>query len=167
MKVLKKILWLLLIIFILIQFARPAKNLGETPSPNALTTVYPMKQEVQAIFKRACNDCHSNHSEYPWYSHIQPVGWWLNSHIKDGKRHFNLDEFMNYPVARQYKKLEETAEQVNDGEMPISSYTLMHGIAKLSEQDKKLINDWVEELRGIIKAKYPADSLILKRRPRS
>jgi hypothetical protein len=87
------------------------------------------------------------------------VGWWLNNHIKEGKRELNLSEFGTYTIARQYKKLEETAEQVNKGEMPLSSYTLLHANARLTDTEKHALVTWCKNIRDTIKSKYPADSL--------
>ena len=80
-RILKKILIILLIIFILLQFIRPAKNKSEGVSPNDISTKYPVPDSVQAILKVACNDCHSNNTRYPWYAEIQPVVWLSLIHI--------------------------------------------------------------------------------------
>ena len=75
MKIYKRILILLLIIFIGIQFIRPTKNKSGNISANDISTKYPVPDSVQAILKVACNDCHSNNTRYPWYAEIQPVAW--------------------------------------------------------------------------------------------
>ena len=98
--------------------------------------MYPVPENVQAILDRSCADCHTNKTNYPWYSEIQPVAWWLNDHVTDGKKHFNLNNFGNMRLAIQNHKLEECIEQVKEGEMPLESYTLIHKDAKLSEEDK-------------------------------
>ena len=88
----KKILIILLVVLVIIQFIRPEKNLAsDVPQVNAIQNKFAMPVEIDNIFKTSCNDCHSNHTNYPWYSNIQPVAWWLDSHIKDGKKHFNVD----------------------------------------------------------------------------
>jgi hypothetical protein len=161
---LKKILLVLLTAFIIIQFFRPQNNMATGVQVNHISKLYPYPDSVQAILAKACNDCHSNNTHYPWYNNIQPAAWWLNNHVKDGKRHFNIDEFAGYRIARQYKKLEECIEEVKEGEMPLSSYTLIHKEAILTDAEKQTLFSWCEAIRDSIKAKYPADSLVLPKR---
>ena len=159
---LKKILLVFLCLVVLIQFIRPAKNLSADQSKD-VTTLYTMPDDVKAIFDRACNDCHSNKTVYPWYAELQPVGWWLSNHVNDGKRHFNLNNFTTWPAARQKKKLEECMEQIRNDEMPLDSYTWIHKNAILSEPDKQKVYTWCQSVIDSLKAKYPPDSLILKK----
>lgn len=159
----RKILWLLLIVFIVLQAFRPTKNnSGDTSKDISLS--YPVPDSVAKIFDKACNDCHSNNTRYPLYAEVQPLGWWLNDHVKDGKKHFNLNEFSGYRIARQYKKLEECIEQVKEGEMPLESYTVIHSEARLTDAEKQTLYNWCEAVRDSIKSKYPADSLVIKRK---
>ncbi len=163
MKSKKVILLIILLLVVLIQFYRPAGNRTTNAQPHNITATYNTSDEVKDILKRACNDCHSNNTVYPWYANIQPVNWWLNKHVSDGKRHLNFDEFTSSRIGRQYKKLGESIELVNSGEMPLSSYTLIHTNAKLNAAEKKVLVDWCEGIRAEIKAKYPADSLVVKK----
>lgn len=160
----KKILLALLAVFIIIQFFRPQKNIAEGVQVNHISKLYPYPDSVKTILAKACNDCHTNNTRYPWYNNIQPVAWWLNNNVKDGKRHFNIDEFASYRIARQYKKLEECIEQVKEGEMPLSSYTLIHKDAILTDAEKQTLFSWCNAVRDSIKAKYPSDSLVLPKK---
>ena len=162
-KILKRTFQILLLAFIVIQFIRPAKNKAEGISDNDISKKYPVPEDVQTILKTSCNDCHSNNTVYPWYANVQPVAWWLDSHIKDGKKHLNFSEFTNGPIRRQYKKLEEINEQVKKDEMPLDSYLWIHKYAKLSDQQKLILATWVTAVRDSIKANYPADSLVRKK----
>jgi len=161
----KKVFLIIVVLFIGIQFIRPAKNLSSAVAVNGLANIYSTPPEVSEILKKACRDCHSNNTVYPWYAEVQPVAWWLNDHINEGKKELNLDEFATYSIGRQYKKLEECIDQVKEGEMPLWSYTLIHTNAKLTDAEKQTFIDWCQTIRDTIKAKYPADSLVLKRRP--
>jgi hypothetical protein len=164
-KIIRKILLGLLILFVAIQFVRPEKNKsGDTTKD--ISTIFPVPENVKTILQRSCTDCHSNKTAYPWYAEIQPVDWWLNDHIEEGKRELNLDAFANYPAAVQKKKMEECMDQIKDDEMPLGSYTFIHTNAVLSEADKKTINDWCSATIDSLKAKYPPDSLVLKKRKR-
>jgi hypothetical protein len=163
MKIVKRILLGLLIIFIVMQAFRPAKNISNDTTRD-ISKSYIVPENVQQILTKACNDCHSNHTRYPWYAEIQPVSWWLADHVKDGKKELNFNEFDKYRIARQYKKLEECVEQIKEGKMPLPSYTIIHKDAILTEAEKQILYNWCEILRDSIKVTYPADSLVIKRR---
>lgn len=160
----KKILLILFIVLIGIQFIRPQKNLSNEVLATDISNIYAMPQNVSVILKKACRDCHSNKTVYPWYAEVQPVGLWLNNHIHEGKEELNLSEFGSYQIARQYKKLDDMIDEVKEGHMPISSYTLIHRDAKLGDEEKQVLLNWCEDIRDTIKSKYPADSLIIKKR---
>jgi hypothetical protein len=160
----RKFLIVLLIILIVIQFIRPAKNLSNNLLASDITHIYTIPENVLGIFKKSCNDCHSNNTIYPWYAQIQPVGWWLNNHIRSGKRALNLSEFGTYTIGRQYKKFDDIADEVKEGEMPLSSYTLIHTHSRLTDSEKQILENWCENIRDTIKSKYPADSLKMKKR---
>lgn len=162
MKILKRILVVLLIIFIVIQFIRPAKNISTVSGPNDISTKYPVPDSVQAILKVACYDCHSNNTRYPWYAEIQPVGWWLSNHIKDGKRGLNFSEFTSYRIKKQYNRFDGINELVKKNEMPLSSYTIIHKDAILTDNQKLIIAKWTSDLEDTLKAHYPPDSLLKK-----
>lgn len=159
---LKIMLIILLIVFVLIQFIRHPKNKSEGKGANHISTLYPVPDSIESILKVACYDCHSNNTVYPWYAEIQPVAWWLNNHIVDGKRHLNYSEFAKYRIRKQYIKLEETEELVKENAMPLSSYTWIHKDAKLTGRQKQAIIAWSSSIRDSIKANYPPDSLIRK-----
>lgn len=161
-KILKRTFQILLIAFIVIQFFRPAKNKAEGISKNDISTLYPVPENVQSILKTSCYDCHSNNTVYPWYAEVQPVAWWLDGHIQDGKKDLNFSEFASYRIRRQYRKLEEINELVKEDEMPLESYLWVHKDAKLDQQQKLSLANWVESVRDTIKATYPPDSLIRK-----
>lgn len=160
--VFKKAFWILLAVFIAIQFFRPTKNTATALSTNDITTKYKVPNEVKNILQTSCNDCHTNNTVYPWYTNIQPVAWYLNNHVQDGKRHLDFSEFATYKIGKQYRKLEEISHEIEDGEMPMTSYTLIHGNATLNDNQKIVIYKWVNELRDSIKANNPEDSLVRK-----
>lgn len=140
--ILKRTVIVLVIFLALIQFVPVTLN----QSPHIYTTelyrVYPVPADVQVALQRACYDCHSGQSTYPWYSHIQPVGWWINEHIHDGKRHLDFYQFNLYNSGKKIKKLKEIAGTVKDWEMPLSSYLLMHDEAKLTTEQREKISSW-------------------------
>ena len=118
----KKIVLVLVVLFAVIQVVRPTKN-NSANTQKDISTLYPMPPEVKVIVNKACADCHTNNTNYPFYTNIQPIAYWLEDHVKDGKRHFNFNEFASYKIAKQNHKLEEVIEQIKEGEMPLYSYT--------------------------------------------
>lgn len=159
-----KIIIALLVILIVIQFFHPEKNLSNDES-NGIKTAYTVPERVDVILRKACNDCHSNKTVYPWYSHIQPVSWWLANHIEEGKDELNFSTFTTRRIASQNHKFEEIIELVKEGEMPLSSYTWlgMHPEANLTDEEKNELVTWAEQQMDMLKNKYPADSLVLRR----
>jgi Haem-binding domain len=160
----KKILIGLVAVFVIIQFFHPEKNQSNDQT-YYVSRKYVYPTDVDQILKAACLDCHSNKTEYPWYSNIQPVAWWLNHHVDEGKHELNFSTFLSRKVAIQNHKLEEIIEQVEKGEMPLASYTYlgMHPEANLSTEQKTTLINWAKAQMDTLKANYPADSLILKR----
>lgn len=128
------------------QFFQPNRNSGETATANDITKVYPVPDNVQAILKKACYDCHSNSTRYPWYTYIQPFGWMMNSHINEGKAELNFNEFGSYSTRRQRSKVKAIAGSIKDESMPLASYTLIHRDAKLNNTEKDLILNWLRRI---------------------
>ncbi|MFM2139295.1 MAG: hypothetical protein RJA57_1602 [Bacteroidota bacterium] len=161
---LRKILYALLAAFVVIQFIHPKRNRSEGPQTHYIGTRYNVPEPVKHLLDKACVDCHSNNTRYPWYAKLQPVHWWLNKHIKEGKEELNFDEYTHRSLRYQYHKMEETIEMVKEGEMPLKSYTWIHRDARLTDQEKALITGWAQSVMDTLKARYPMDSLVRKRK---
>ena len=159
----KKILVFIAIALVLIQFIHPKKNNSEGIQAHYIGSSFQVPEKVKEILDKACNDCHSNNTNYPWYTRIQPIHWWLNHHIQEGKSHLNFDEYTNRNLRFQYHKMEELDEQVSEGEMPLTSYTWAHKEAILTEAEKKELLNWAAAIRKTMEEKYPRDSLIRKK----
>ena len=113
--------------------------------------------DVSLILGRSCNDCHSNQTIWPWYSYIQPSGWFLKDHINDGRRELNFSEWGTYNARRKSKKLEEICEQIESKEMPLPSYLWIHRDAVLSESEGKALCDWAKAEKAKVDADSPAE----------
>lgn len=157
----KKILYALLLAFIAIQFFRPERNSGNAESENDIAHFTAVSPEIKSIMTTSCNDCHSDHTEYPWYTNIQPVGWWLEHHVDEGKAEINFSQFNTYGVKRKIKKFHEIAEMIEEKEMPLNTYLWMHGNAKLSESQSKSLLAWANENQKMLEEQYP-DSVMKK-----
>ncbi len=130
-----------------IQFIPTNRNLNKLVLQSDFTRLYDLPKVVENKIKVSCYDCHSNNTYYPWYNKIQPVAWFLESHINEAKEEFNFSEFGNYSTRKKKSKLKSLISQIKDDEMPLSSYAFMHKEAKLSVNEKEQILFWMNKLR--------------------
>ena len=137
----KKLTLIALFIFIGIQFVPmdvpadiPTKAENEIEAPS----------EVTAVLKRACFDCHSNHTTFPWYSSIAPVSWFTKHHVEEGREHMNFSTWAAYDDEKKLKFLEKIPKAIKS-KIPLTSYLLIHKEAKLSDADKALLSTWANE----------------------
>lgn len=137
----KKILIVLLMVFIIIQFFPIDKTNPITNEGMDFLKIKNTPEPIAKLIRNSCYDCHSNETKYPFYSNLQPVAWLLKNHIDEGRKELNFSTFATYEPKRQAHKLEEATEYVEQKNMPLESYTLGHSDAKLSdEQRKQLVN---------------------------
>ena len=163
MNIIRKIAIVLLAALVIIQFFHPKKNKSAGDQPNYIGKNFPVPDDVKAILAKACNDCHSNNTRYPWYTNIQPVHWFMDKHILEGKRGMNLDEYTNKPLRYQFHKMDDVIEQLKEGDMPLNSYLWIHKDAKLTQEEKDKVIAWAGSIQDSLKAHYPPDSLTRKK----
>ena len=97
---------------------------------------------VAPVLRRACYDCHSNETVWPWYSRIAPVSWLLVRDVREGRRELNFSTWNQLDDQRRARKMKETRDEVSEGEMPPWYYTINHPDARLSSGDRALLLDW-------------------------
>jgi hypothetical protein len=129
-------------IFALMQLWQPKRNNHGDSNHTEFLQDFHISRNTGLILKNSCMDCHSNYTEYPWYTRVQPFGWWMDSHIDEGKSELNFDGIENYGNRRQISKFKSIISSIEDNTMPLSSYTLIHKSAKLSPREQKIITDW-------------------------
>ncbi len=143
------------IIFLLIQCYQPARNIGyEQHFSSNFTEMYNVPKNIETIVRTSCYDCHSDNTNYPWYSYIQPIRFFMDSHINNGKKDLNFNEFGNYSGRKQRSKLEAISKQIQSDEMPLSSYTLIHKNAKLSKTQKQEVIKWLTKINDSLSSEY-------------
>lgn len=147
MKIVKKIAIALLVVLVGMQFIRPDKNQAEGDYVAAFVAETQPSPEVQGILKSACYDCHSANTEYPWYSNVAPISYWLADHIEEGKEHLDFSDWANYTAKKKDHKLEEVVEEVKEGKMPLNEYTWTHADARLTQEQITALLSWAEEAR--------------------
>ncbi len=141
----KKILIALPIIFILIQFIRIDKTNPDYDLKNDFINIKNPPKEIAVMIQTSCYDCHSNQSKYPWYANVAPVSWFLKNHINEARDYFNFSEWNSLSAKDKKHILEECAEEVEEGEMPMKTYLLMHSKAKLSAKQRSILVNFFEK----------------------
>jgi len=139
----KLTLKILLVLFILMQFIGIDKTNSKVDEGLAL---HPPK-DVEVILKKACYDCHSDKTVYPWYSNIAPLSWTIGLHIKEGRKAVNFSKWKEIPKEIKAKRLDRAVHTVKIGMMPIPSYTWIHKDAKLSQKEKEILIKYFESLK--------------------
>ena len=138
----KKVLIIIIVAFILIQFFPINKNNSIATPQLDFLKIKNTPESTANLIRNACYDCHSNESKYPWYSNVQPLGWFLENHIKEGRKELNFSTFATYQKKKQVKKLEEAVEMIEHSEMPLDSYIIAHSEAKLTVAEQKELIDY-------------------------
>jgi hypothetical protein len=144
-RVLKWVVIVLVVLFIGAQVYRPSLTNPPVDESKSIGATTHMTPEVAAILERSCKDCHSSKTEWPWYSNVSPVSWYLKNHIDDGRRALSLSDWGTYAQRKRETKLHEICEQVEAGQMPIKSYLLLHPSAKLSDDDRRVLCEWAKQ----------------------
>lgn len=155
MKTWLKIVLAVIVIFLILQIPifNPEKNYTKADTHIDITDKYDVPMDIQMDLYGSCYNCHSNYTEnYPWYYNIQPVSWWMNHHIKEGKEHLNFSEFAAYPADTAAKKFKNLHAVMEHHAMPLESYLWLHDEAKLTDKQYKHIAEWAKKMQGKIEA---------------
>jgi len=150
MKVVKIIAVVLLVAFVGIQFMPTTRNQSDSVPSTDFMLVNNVPENIQKKLQVSCYDCHSNNTQYPWYNKVQPVAWFLEDHIKEGKAELNFNEWDSLSNRRKKSKLRSIIKQIESDEMPLYSYTLIHKDASFSEAEKQELIRWIEQLKDSI-----------------
>ena len=141
----RRLLLIVVMILLAIQVYRPARtNPPEDPSHN-LRAVAQVTPEVDQIFARSCNDCHSYKTVWPWYAKVAPSSWLVASDVDDGRRHLNFSEWTTLTTERQQRRLSQICSEVDEGGMPLRQYTWMHEESPLDEKQRETVCQWTKE----------------------
>ena len=147
MRIVKIIAIILLVAFVGIQFIPTTRNQSDTVPETDFMLVHNVPETIQKKLQVSCYDCHSNNTQYPWYNKIQPVAWFLEDHIKEGKAELNFNEWDSLSSRRKASKLRSIIKQIENGEMPLDSYTLIHKDAKFSEAEAEELINFITQLK--------------------
>jgi len=133
----------LLVVIQFVPVKAPSNNINTS---NDLVSVEKLDGDVSVILKSSCYDCHSSQTHYPWYSHMAPVSWLVANDVKEGRAKLNFSDWKLNNKRRKIRQLEDIKEQVQQGEMPMGIYTVIHKKAKLTESQKQLLVKWTDDM---------------------
>jgi hypothetical protein len=142
----KKIVVSLIIIIVATQFVRTEVATAVFEPEQDLLNITQANEEVVSLMKTTCYDCHSEETKTPWYAQVAPFSWWINDHINEGKEHLNFSAFGMYSAKKAAHKMEECYEELEKGEMPLTSYTITHADARLSDEQKATLINWFKSV---------------------
>lgn len=149
-KIIKIIIFVLILAFVVIQFFRPERTTTEVYGENHITKQMDVPDNVHRILKRSCFDCHSDHTIWPWYTNVAPASWLVAKDVRGGRAKMNFSEWGKISESKRESRLESICEEINDDEMPLKEYLLLHNDARLSPEEKDILCAWVEaELKKI------------------
>ena len=148
LRIAKWLIICLVVLFLAIQFVRPARTNPAVDESQTIFARTQMTPQVAAIFNRSCADCHSNKTVWPWYTNVAPVSWFIVNHVNEARPLLNLSEWGKLDRDRQSRKLQQICDQVSDGAMPLSTYTPLHPGSKLTPADVKVLCDWTDSERA-------------------
>ncbi|MDY2585983.1 heme-binding domain-containing protein [Winogradskyella aquimaris] len=147
MKIAKIIAVVLLVAFVGIQFVPTERNQSDVVPKTDFMLVNSVPDHIKSKLQTSCYDCHSNNTQYPWYNKVQPIAWFLEDHIKKGKAELNFNEWDSLSNRRKKSKLRSIIKQIESGEMPMASYTLIHTEATFSEEETQKVVKYMENLK--------------------
>ena len=142
----KKIFLGVLAFLVAIQFFRIDQDSLALDSSTDFIRIYAPPNDVAAILKTSCYDCHSYETNYPWYSNVAPVSWWVGHHIEEGREELNFSEWTKYSPKKAQHKLKEMIEEIHERKMPLPSYTWMHPESNLSPEQREILTQWIESI---------------------
>ena len=151
-KILKWTLIVVGLVFIGLQFTNPARTNPPFDQSQTLQATTAVPPDVSANFARSCNDCHSNQTNWRWYTYVAPVSWFTVGHVNEGRAELNFSEWGRYRQRMKETRLKAICVQCQGGTMPLASYTFVHRDVRLSSEEVKAICAWTEKARKELEA---------------
>jgi hypothetical protein len=142
---LKRLVLGLLIVVAGMQLFRPDRTNPPVTAAETVQATATVPPDVDAVLKRACYDCHSSETRWPWYSAVAPMAWGVARHVTEGRAEMNFSAWGSYPSRKRVALLEKMCDEVREGRMPLKQYLWLHRDATLSEADWKSVCDWSME----------------------
>lgn len=138
------------VIGIAVQFVPNELPAVEPNNPGDLIGSGIVSEEISGILITSCYDCHSNETQYPWYSNVAPVSWLVSKDVREAREELNFSTWQDYDMMEKLEKLDDIAIEVKEGEMPLGIYTVIHSSAKLDDAQRQLIVEWAEATMDVV-----------------
>lgn len=136
---------------VVLQFFNPAlTNPPVAPGKDVMASNAP-QAGIAALLHQACYDCHSCATKWPWYSHVAPLSWFVTSHVNEGREAMNFSEWPHDDAYKAAKRWTKISRRVDDGSMPLTSYTWIHPPARLTAEQRKQLSDWSAKMADKLK----------------
>lgn len=148
MKFLRILFILLIATFVFIQFFSIDKNNPSSPVEKDLLQMENPNPEIAQMLRSSCYDCHSNETVWPWYSNLAPVSWMLKDHVDEGRSKLNFSNWGDLSRKDRIFTIEKIMEEIEDGEMPIKGYVMIHKDAKMSDEQQAQLFAWLESVQS-------------------
>ena len=133
------------------QLIRPERTNPPIDPQKTLVTLEHPPANTAEMLDRACSDCHTNSTRWPWYTNVAPISWWIVDHVNEGRRRASFSDWADYDAPRRLKELDETCKRVERHNMPLESYLLVHPEAQLSDRERRAICDWTRAAATVTK----------------
>ena len=150
--------WAVLAALVVIQFVQPARTNPPSVAGASVFAQTKIPEDVRGVPRRACFDCHSNDTRWPWYSRVAPVSWVVVDDVNHGRKHVNFSEWQKLEPPKAGKRLEEGCDEVSQKGMPLRSYIWMHGDAELSDAERQRVCEWSRTERARLVGSIPPEA---------
>jgi hypothetical protein len=150
MKVWQYITGGLLALVVVVQFIPNELPAVETSNAGDIIQSGIVSEDVAVLLKKSCYSCHSNETDYPWYSYVAPSSWLVAKDVREGREELNFSTWTSYSMMDKLAKLDDIVEEVKEGEMPMEIYTLIHPSAKLDVAQRQMIISWAEATMDVV-----------------
>lgn len=138
------------VVLVALQFVPNELPAVETENPGDLIGTGIVSDEVAGMLKQSCYDCHSNTTNYPWYSHVAPFSWLVAKDVREAREELNFSTWTDYDMMEKLEKLDDISIEVSEGEMPMGIYTAIHSSAKLNETQIQQLVEWAETTMDLV-----------------
>lgn len=132
------------VVFVLLQFIQPNRSNPEVDQSLTMQNELKIPSEINSLFVRGCNDCHSNQTKWPFYSYIAPVSWLVSYDVMEGRKHFNMSEWGKYKLSKKASKLSGIYQAISDRTMPLPKYIPLHPEANFSDSERDQLAAWAQ-----------------------
>jgi hypothetical protein len=139
----RRLVLALIILLVVAQLVQPKRTNPPVIPSRSLEAHVQVPGRVQFVLRRACGDCHSNQTVWPWYSHVAPISWLITSDVNQGRHHIDFDDWEAQESPNEATEhLALICKEVRDRAMPPISYRMMHKQSRLSPEELDVVCAW-------------------------